>query len=103
MRALPAPLGCAIFVFGGAELSRPPVPQGRPAVVASPNGNSGLKSLLGDLAVVGADDIWAVGNQGNGSSRVGALIEHWDGAEWNVIPSPNGVFPVNYLTSISAA
>ena len=71
-------------------------------VVPSPNGGSGDQSVLSDLAVVSANDIWAVGNQGNGTSQIDTLIEHWNGSSWSVVPSPNGIYPINYLISVSA-
>ena len=41
-------------------------------------------ALLEAVAVVGPDDVWAVGSQGPGT-----LVEHWDGSRWEVIPSPS--------------
>ena len=71
------------------------------SVVSSPNG--GDLNSLSDLAVVTANDIWAVGETGNGfTPELNTLIEHWNGSSWAVIPSPNGTFPVNYLNSVSA-
>jgi hypothetical protein len=70
-------------------------------VFASPNG-SGDDNALGDVTVIGANDIWAVGNTGAGANPLNTLTEHWNGNSWNVVPSPNGVFPVNYLVSVSA-
>ena len=71
------------------------------SVVSSANG-SDLNSLS-DLAVINADDIWAVGETGDGiTPQLNTLIEHWDGSSWTVIPSPNGTFPITYLNSVSA-
>jgi len=71
------------------------------SVVSSANG--GDSNSLSDLAVVSADDIWAVGETGDGyTPQLNTLIEHWNGSSWTVIPSPNGTFPVNYLNSVSA-
>ena len=41
-----------------------------------------------------ATDVWAVGYAGQGSTSAGGvnyktLVEHWNGASWEVIPSPN--------------
>ncbi len=38
---------------------------------------------LDAIAVVSADDIWAVGSQ-----PAGVLIEHWDGSTWSVVDAP---------------
>lgn len=71
------------------------------AVVSSPNG-SGDDNALGDVTVISANDIWAVGNTGSGANPLNTLTEHWNGSGWSVVPSPNGTFPVNYLVSVSA-
>jgi len=51
-------------------------------VVPSPNVGTGRNQLNG-VAVISANDVWAVGS-GTGEKT---LIEHWDGASWNVVPS----------------
>jgi hypothetical protein len=50
------------------------------AVVPSPS--PGAQSSLSAVAVVSADDVWAVGK-----SDGGTLAEHWDGTAWNVVPT----------------
>jgi hypothetical protein len=50
----------------------------------------GLNPTLADVVALSATDVWAVGRyQGpveeEGAAQVFALIEHWDGASWNVI------------------
>ncbi|MGN6380418.1 MAG: hypothetical protein ACTHNU_15815 [Gaiellales bacterium] len=37
---------------------------------------------------VSADDVWAVGAQDE-TGRLAALIEHWNGSTWSVVPAPN--------------
>jgi hypothetical protein len=71
------------------------------SVVSSPNG-SGEHNRLSDVAVVSGNDIWAVGNTGAGLGPLSTLIEHWNGTTWSTVPSPNGVFEVNYLNAVSA-
>jgi hypothetical protein len=59
------------------------------SLVPTPNRNWGYNEL-NDVAVTSAADAWAVGydNAGNfGTERT--LIEHWDGAAWSIVPSPN--------------
>ena len=45
------------------------------------------------LAAISATDVWAVGYAGRATSAAGVnyktLVEHWNGASWEVIPSPN--------------
>ncbi|HMA36724.1 MAG TPA: hypothetical protein VKY74_19875, partial [Chloroflexia bacterium] len=41
---------------------------------------------LDKVAAITANDVWAVGSY-NDLGR--ALVEHWDGASWTIIPSPN--------------
>src|SRR6184192_541527 len=45
-----------------------------------PGGAAPHASALYGVAVVSADDIWAVGGWGGGN----AMIEHWDGTNWSV-------------------
>src|SRR3954449_4047528 len=77
---------------GSATLSRN-VPVDTPtcvpgwSVVDSPNGSTGL-NLLQRVAVVSANDVWAAGKYMGGSSYR-TLVEHWDGTQWSVVPSPN--------------
>ncbi|HEX9539536.1 MAG TPA: hypothetical protein VGA04_15340 [Streptosporangiaceae bacterium] len=46
-----------------------------------------LSGALGRVAGAAGNDVWAVGDQAQGSS-VNTLIEHWDGTRWSVVPSP---------------
>jgi hypothetical protein len=59
------------------------------SVVPSPNVGSGNNFLYG-AAAVSASDVWAVGSEYD--ITVGmwqTLIEHWDGTQWSVVPSPS--------------
>lgn len=57
-------------------------------VVASPNVGASDNSLT-KVAVVSANDIWAVGSYVNSTNINQTLIEHWDGSAWRVVPSPS--------------
>ena len=51
-------------------------------------------SGINALAATSATDVWAVGYAGQGPTSAGGvnyktLVEHWNGASWEVIPSPN--------------
>jgi hypothetical protein len=68
------------------------------AAVGNPN------SGLGDVEVIAANDIWAVGNSydpGCICNAVQTLIEHWNGTQWSIVPSPN-LGTSNFITGISA-
>jgi hypothetical protein len=58
----------------------------------------------GELTAVSArssDDIWAAGNCCNNTQpNYGTLFEHWDGASWQIVPSPNAPGD-NFLRGIS--
>jgi hypothetical protein len=59
------------------------VPTPNPAVVG-PYGIS-----LNAVAAISANDIWAVGgNPYNASYEGQALLEHWDGSGWSIVPAP---------------
>jgi hypothetical protein len=58
-------------------------------VVPSPDGN-GVGSWLRDVAVVSANDVWAVGAYVEDFGLPNkTLVEHWDGNTWSIVPSPN--------------
>jgi hypothetical protein len=60
------------------------------SVVPSPN-LAGRSSYLEGVSEVAPDDVWAVGVSGDiNHARGTALIEHWDGHAWSVVPSPTG-------------
>src|SRR6266568_2042618 len=69
--------------------------------VTSPGaGTSG--SELDGVAVVSASDIWAVGSYFNltlNSSQT--LVEHWNGSNWQVVPSPNAGIDNNDLHGVA--
>ena len=61
-------------------------------IVSSPNVGTG-DNHLNKIAAISASNIWAVGySTADSSSPAQALIEHWDGSQWNVIaaPQPDG-------------
>jgi hypothetical protein len=63
-------------------------------------GSSG--DLLYGISAVSPDDAWAVGQQLGNQSPDQALIEHWDGQRWSVVPSPvvtSGTAMLNAVTT----
>ena len=53
-------------------------------------GNASGFSAYSDLAVVSADDAWALGNDFAGTSEV-PVAEHWNGKGWTSSAMPAGV------------
>ena len=68
-------------------------------IVSSPNVGSHGSRLAG-VAVISANDAWAVGTYGTSSTTFAALIEHWDGTRWKVVSNPNVSSPG--LTAVTA-
>jgi len=74
--------------------------------ISSPN-NGALSSELWDVAGTSSNDVWAVGDYQlavTGGSRWQTLIEHWNGTNWSIIPSPNVASSTgnNILESVTA-
>jgi hypothetical protein len=55
--------------------------------VPSPNAPNSTNNHLYDVVALSTDDVWAVG-QGFPDRVMGPLVEHWDGTQWSVAPSP---------------
>jgi hypothetical protein len=53
------------------------------------------------VAVVSANDVWAVGTSGSQRSSSQAVIEHWDGMQWSVVQSPSTGSILNTLTGVA--
>jgi hypothetical protein len=57
--------------------------------VPSPDGNPQSLNSLESAVVVAPDDVWAVGeHRGTNGFGVRALILHWDGSVWSLVPRP---------------
>jgi hypothetical protein len=75
--------------------------------VDSPNVAGNNSNGLNDVGVVSANDVWAVGDSYDyvypNLSPMTTLIEHWDGSQWTIIPSPNGTITgTNILNAVAA-
>src|SRR5439155_1683990 len=79
-----------------------PTPTCPPVWSVVPGTNPGSNdNVLNAVAVVSANDIWAVGYRSDGVNDGGTLVAHWDGARWSVVPSPDpGLY--NYFTGVVA-
>jgi hypothetical protein len=69
-------------------------------IVDSPNVGQ-TSSVLYDVAIVSATDMWAVGYYISQSDDYQTLIMRWDGNQWNLVPSPNVGDGDNALRGIS--
>jgi hypothetical protein len=82
------------------------VPQCQPksatcAWTVAANPNAGSQSVLHKIAAVTNNDIWAVGSGfDNATGHTTALIEHWNGSAWSVLPGSNSSTNNNALFSI---
>lgn len=56
-----------------------------------PGANPGPRTnILNDVTVISSNDAWAVGMYySNQTHKYQTLTEHWDGATWTFVPSPN--------------
>jgi len=69
--------------------------------VAQPT--SPASATLGSVTAISPSDVWAVGEYTGATSAAGgsALIEHWNGSSWSIVPSPTpGAYPS--LTGVAA-
>jgi hypothetical protein len=71
------------------------------SMVPSPNVDPGGNNLNA-IAVVSANDVWAVGYYYDPASENQALILHWNGNMWSVVPTPDPGMTLNHLTGVAA-
>jgi hypothetical protein len=71
-------------------------------VISSPNGSKQVNELHG-VSAVSDSDVWAVGVSYNTERTLStSLIEHWNGTQWTVVPSPNPSSTLNVLNAVAA-
>lgn len=68
-------------------------------VASTPNVSAPEGTLKG-VAVISANNVWAVGGTGGIAGR--SLIEHWDGSAWSVVASPNNGSGDNEFEAVAA-
>jgi hypothetical protein len=71
-------------------------------VVPSPNLPGDTQSELHSVSGASANDVWAVGHSHNGSLPSRTMIQHWNGSQWNVVPSPSPADQLNELRGVAA-
>jgi uncharacterized membrane protein len=72
------------------------------SIVPSPNPANDVTTELYSVSAASANDVWAVGSTENGSAPTRTLIEHWDGTQWIIVPSPNPDTQLNELRGVAA-
>jgi hypothetical protein len=86
-----------------SPIGNSPIPSCAGPCVATTPSPSLTYSQLSSVAAVSASDVWAVGSFLDDTSFVSeTLIEHYTGASWSVVPSPNPSTKVNELLGVSA-
>src|SRR5436309_3506361 len=66
--------------------------------IASPNVGTG-SNFLYSIAAVSANNVWAVGEYGNGNGS-STLVEHWNGKQWSIVAS-SGVGTLNGVVALA--
>ena len=67
-----------------------------------PKLNTNDNAAFNSVVALAANDVYAVGYKPAKNGAVHTLIEHWNGAAWSVVSSPNGNRTGNVLTSLAA-
>lgn len=73
-------------------------------LAVSPDPESNAPNLDA-VAALSPSDAWAVGGFYHITTRLGALIEHWDGTQWSIVPNPLSAQPgtsLDHLAVVSA-
>ncbi len=71
-------------------------------VTPDPGTSSEFGAILDSVHGSAPNDVWAVGFVYNADYVKSTLIEHWDGATWSVVPSPNGAASDSHLSDVIA-
>lgn len=72
------------------------------SIAPSPNPPNDTQSELHSVSGASANDVWAVGASHDGNLPSRTLIQHWDGAQWSIVPSPSPDDQVNELRGVAA-
>ena len=74
------------------------------SIVPSPNPPNAQQAWLYGATAVASNNVWAVGHERYAELN-NALIEHWNGTQWNIVPAPDldhGFQQLNDIQAISA-
>lgn len=72
------------------------------SIVPSPNRPDDVLSDLHSVSAASANDVWAVGSSETGVAPTRTLIQHWNGTQWSIVPSPNPDSQLNELRGVVA-
>jgi hypothetical protein len=71
-------------------------------IITSPNGSRQVNELH-SVSALAENDVWAAGVSYDTERTLGStLIEHWNGSQWSVVPSPNPSSTLNILYGVAA-
>ncbi len=73
-----------------------------PSPDATVSGGPPRSSFLWSVKAISANNVWAVGEYLVGNDSF-TLIEHWNGTNWSIVPSPNGATGDGRLFGIGAS
>lgn len=71
-------------------------------IVNSLNPPGDTFTQLFSVSAASANDVWAVGSTQNGTLPSRTLIQHWDGAQWSIVSSPNPDKQFNEVRGVAA-
>lgn len=71
------------------------------SIVPSPNNLNDNLTELYSVSAASTNDVWAVGASHDGSTQTRTLIEHWDGFQWSIVPSPSPDSQFNELRGVT--
>jgi hypothetical protein len=71
-------------------------------IVRSPNPPNDVQSQLHSVSAASENDVWAVGSSHDGTLPSRTLIQHWDGTQWSIVPSPSPDTQLNELRGVAA-
>src|SRR5439155_9046246 len=57
---------------------------------------------LNAAAALSDNDVWAAGYARGSGPMTRSLVEHWDGAQWSILPSPNPGSDENRVNAMAA-
>jgi hypothetical protein len=88
----------ALLWFGAASA----LAAGPTWTLAVSDNPSDQANYLTAASMLSGTDAWAVGAWYRPASTPGTLTEHWDGATWTAVPSPNATTGYNELYGVAA-
>jgi hypothetical protein len=71
------------------------------SLVSSPSVGTSYDTFFG-VAAVSSSDVWAVGRYRGYPNVTKTLVEHWDGTQWQVSPTPDNGIDAHLLRGVAA-